>query len=170
MVPYFTQSWPPHSLLKFTVTIFLLACLKILWLKIIAWGGKADGTCLDSVAGMQQLAGTFISHTIGRAKGTYQNWDLHRTHRHPSPKLWSCPAAQILLNSISIFQLKVFQIRWVTPRFMHSPAEVLADGNKTVFILQHWQGIMKHGWTLAYVTCVSSEKFQMQKLRLFTML
>lgn len=111
----------------------------MLWLKTTAWGGKADGMWLDSVSGMQKLAGTFTSHSFGRAKGTYQNWDLHRTHRHPRLKLWSCSAVQILLNSISIFQFKVFQIHWVTPQFMHSPAQVLADGNKTVSIMQHWQ-------------------------------
>lgn len=163
---------PTHlgDLLKLAVTVFLLVCLNIPWLKTIARRGKADGTCLDSVSGMQKLAGTFTSH-IGRAKGTYQNRDLHRTHRHLSPKLWSCSAAQILLNSISIFQFKVFQICRVTPQFMHSPAQVLADGSKTVSVLlQHRWGIIKHGWTLAYVSCVSSETFQMQRLRLFTML
>lgn len=83
---------PTHlgDLLNLAVTVFLLICLNILWLKTIAWGGKADGMCLDSVSGMKKLAGTFTSHNIGRAKGTYQNWDLLRTHRHPSPKLWSC--------------------------------------------------------------------------------
>lgn len=174
MIPYFTQSWPPPihlgNLLKLAVTVVLLVCLNILWLKTIAWGGKADGMCLGSVSGMQKLAGTFTSHNISRAKGTYQNGDLHRTHRHPSPKLWSCSAAPILLNSISIFQFKVFQIHWVTPQFMHSPAQVLPDGNKSVSILQHWWGIIKHHWTLAYVSCVSTEMFQMERLRLFTML
>lgn len=158
------------DLLKLAVTVVLLVCLNILWLKTIAWGGKADGMCLGSVSGMQKLAGTFTSHNISRAKGTYQNWDLHRTHRHPSPKLWSCSAAPILLNSISIFQFKVFQIHWVTPQFMHSRAQVLADGNKSVSILQHWWGVIKHHWTLAYVSCVSTEMFQMEMLRLFTML
>lgn len=157
-------------LVKLVVAVFLLVCLNTLWLKTIAWGGKADGMRLDSVSGMQKLAGTFTSHNIGRAKGTYQNWDLHRTHRHPSPKLWSCSAAQILLNSISIFQFKVFQIHWVTPQFMHSPAQILADGNKTVFIPQHWWGIIKKGWTLVYVSCLKSETFQMQRLSLSTML
>lgn len=157
------------DLLKLAVTVVLLVCLNILWLKTIAWGGKADGMCLGSVSGMQKLAGTFTSHNISRAKGTYQNWDLHRTHRHPSPKLWSCSAAPILLNSISIFQFKVFQIHWVTPQFMHSPAQVLADGNKSVSILQHWWGVIKHHWTLAYVSFVSTEMFQMERLRLFTM-
>lgn len=100
IIPYFMQSWSPThlgDLLKLDVTVFSPVCLNILWLKTIAWGGKADGTCLDSVSGMQKLESTFLSHNIGRAKGTYQNWDLHRTHRHPSPKLWSCSAAQILL-------------------------------------------------------------------------
>lgn len=135
--PSISPDPPIHlgELLKLAVTVFLLVCLNILWLKTIAWGGKADGVCLDSVSGMQKLAGTFTSHNIGRAKVTYQNWDLHRTHRHPSPKLWSCSAAQILLNSISIFQFKLFKIHWVTPQFMHSPAQVFADGSKTVSIL-----------------------------------
>lgn len=171
MVPYFTQSWTPHSFRGFVETCChcLLVCLNMLWLKTTAWGGKADGMWLDSVSGMQKLAGTFTSHNIGRAKGTYQNWDLHRTHRHPSLKLWSWSDAQILLNSISIFHFKVFQIHWVTPQFMHSPAQVLADGNKTVSILQHWRRIIKYGWTLSYVSYVSSGLFQMQR-RLFTIL
>lgn len=141
MVACFTQSWTPHSFRGFVETCChcLLVCLNMLWLKTTAWGEKADGMWLDSVSGMEKLAGTFTSHNFGRAKGTYQSWDLHRTHRHPRLKLWSCSAVQILLNCISIFQFKVFQIHWVTPQFMHSPAQVLADGNKTVSILQHWQ-------------------------------
>lgn len=164
MVPYFTQSWTPHSFRGFVETCChcLLACLNMLWLKTTAWGGKADGMWLDSVSGMQKLAGTFTSHNFSRAKGTYQNWDLHRTHRHPRLKLWSCSAVQILLNSISIFQFKVFQIHWVTPQLMHKPAQFLADGNKTVSILQHWQRTIKYGWTLSYVSYVSSDFFQMQ--------
>lgn len=132
---YIIQTWPHSYLgesLKLAVTVFFLVCLNILWLKSIVQTGKADGTCSDSVSGMQKLAGTFTSHNTGRAKRTYQKQDLHGTYRHPNRKLWYCSATHILLNPISLFHFKFFQIRWVTPQFMRSPALVLAHVNKTV--------------------------------------